>query len=445
MDWDRRRVLGVLGTSATVGLSSCLHFGDSDRFVVGSGAGSVQSLTVGSQPATTSALTARLPDGQSTRLTASDSHRANKFGHGVALSGTGSTALVSVPGGDSDAVEVFVRRHGAWRRQRRLHPADEHRDSGFGRGLTLSADGSTALVGAPGRETTHGDSAGAVYVFVRPQFVGTRRDDWQRQPTLVPETGAAGDAFGTTVALASDGKTALIGTNGHGARSADVFSASGGYWTQRHRLTAPGERSRQLGRSVALSDDGSTALLSARGHALGYVFTLTGTNWDWTATLSGTVTDGSDADRPVALSDDGSVALVATPQARVDGALSRGAIHVFVRRRDDWKREGPLVLPDGESLDRLGSSVAVGAEGRVVLAGAPGESDPNGTNAGAVYAFVRHRNGWSRHQKFVAADGGGLDRFSPVALSANGSTALVGAPGASPAGLRRRGAAYVFE
>lgn len=445
MDWERRRVLGVLGTSATVGLSSCLRFSDASDVVAETGARSIQSLDVTDRPDATEELLSQLPESQAARLIASDSHRADEFGHGVALSGDGSTALVSVPGQQSDAVEVFARNRTNWRRQTRLEPDDEHRGSGFGRAVALSSDGTTALVGAPASQTEHGDVAGSVSVFTRQRIPDNA--DWQRRTTLVPGAGSSGEAFGTSVALSGDGTIALVGTSTSSGdvRTGYLFAARGSFWTERARLTAPeGSSLGRLGRSVALTADGSTALLSARDDTLAYVFSGDD-RWDLTATLRADVADGSDADRPVALAADGSVAVVGTPQAGANGVLGRGAVHIFVHGRDGWVRRGPLVLSDAESLDRLGGAVAVGANGLVVLAGAPGESTPNGTKSGAVYAFVRQRDGWYRQRTLVAEDGGGLDRFSPVALSGDGTTALVGAPGANPTGLRRRGAAYVFN
>ncbi|WP_436903272.1 FG-GAP repeat protein [Halovenus halobia] len=448
MDWDRRHVLGLLATSATVGLSSRLQSSDGSDLVFGQSGDAVthsaQFLSATDPPDVTEELLSRLPDSQAARLTASDSHSVDEFGHSVALSETGSTALVGAPAAAGGTVELFVRRRLVWQRQARLLPDDGRRGDQFGWSVALSGDGTTALVGAPNNDTVHGDFAGAVYVFTRSQFDRPRDSDWQQRAKLVSEDGAPGDAFGTSVALAADGTIALVGTNGEDARTGYVFSGRGDLWRQHGTLTAPDDQPPRFGRSVALTADGSTALLSACGEALGYVFTRTGRRWRPTATLTADVEDRTDADRPVALAADGSLAVIGTPQASSSGAVSRGAAYIFEHGHDGWTRHGPLVLPDADSLDRLGESVAVGANGLVVLVGASGEAEPHGTKAGAVYAFLRRRDGWSQQRKLVADDGGSLDRFSLVALSRDGSTALVGAPNANPTGLRRRGAAYVF-
>lgn len=447
MDWDRRRVLGLLATSATVGLSSRLQSSDGSDLVFGQSGDSVarsaQFLSATDPPDATEELISRLPDSQAARLTASDSHSVDEFGHSVALSATGSTALVGAPAAAGGTVEVFARQQLVWRRQTRLLPDDGRRGDRFGRSVALSEDGTTALVGAPNNDTAQDNFAGAVYVFTRSRFDDPRDSEWQQRAKLVPEDGAPGEAFGASVALAADASTAFVGTS-EAAHTGYVFSGRGDFWRQDGTLTAPDDQPSRFGRSVALTADGSTALLSARGEALGYVFTQSGHRWRPTATLTADVEDGTDADRPVSLAADGSTAVIGTPQASANGAVSRGAVYIFEHSHDGWTRHGPLTLPDADSLDRLGESVAVGANGLVVLTGASGEAEPHGTKAGAVYAFLRRRDGWSQQRQLVASDGGSLDRFSLVALSGDGSTVLVGAPSANPTGLRRRGAAYVF-
>src|ERR1035437_420004 len=128
-------------------------------------------------------------------------------GTSVALSADGNTALV---GGNVDnaggfvvgdgAAWVWTRSGGVWTQQAKLaDPVDV--GSGFDQGFSvaLSADGNTALVGAP-------HNIGETKVWVRS---GTA---WTLQTRLVG-TGAAGYIVyqGEAVALSADGNTALVG------------------------------------------------------------------------------------------------------------------------------------------------------------------------------------------------------------------------------------------
>ena len=98
--------------------------------------------------------------------------------------------------------------------------------------------------------------------------------------------------FGDSVALSSDGKRALIGgpeDNG-GVGAAWVFKRKGSTWTQEAKLAGGGEIGEgAFGRSVALSSDGNTALIGAPdplpGAAL--VFTRSGSGWTQEAKLTG--------------------------------------------------------------------------------------------------------------------------------------------------------------
>ncbi len=83
--------------------------------------------------------------------------------------------------------------------------------------------------------------------------------------------GSAGDQLGASVALSSDGTTALVGASGVGGNkgAAYVFHLSGegswsSSWTPTATLTnAGGSASDALGQSAALSSDATTALLGA--------------------------------------------------------------------------------------------------------------------------------------------------------------------------------------
>src|SRR5208283_737831 len=92
--------------------------------------------------------------------------------------------------------------------------------------------------------------------------------------------------FGSSVALSSDGSTAVIGgaADNSGTGAAWVFKRSGLTWKQQGaKLTGAAEN---LGTSVALSADGNTVLIGApycKGG--GWVFTRSGSAWTQQAAL----------------------------------------------------------------------------------------------------------------------------------------------------------------
>ena len=220
----------------------------------------------------------------------------------MALSGDGSTALVGAPHKNSlsGAAYVFLRSGTSWSQQAELTASDGAPGDQFS-AVALSGDGSTALVGAPFKNS----STGAAYVFVRS---GTT---WSQQAELTASDAAAGDLFGYSVGLTGDGSTALAGARGKnsGTGAAYVFLRSGTTWSQQQELTASDAAAGDFfGFSVALSGDGSTALVGAQfknsGAGAAYVFssdpsiTATGTSFSATegVSFSGTVASFTDPD-----------------------------------------------------------------------------------------------------------------------------------------------------
>jgi hypothetical protein len=133
----------------------------------------------------------------------SDAAQGDEFGHSVALSKAGSTALVGAYGknGSAGAAYVFVRSGTAWTQQEKLIASDTASGDYFGVSVALSKAGSTALVGADLKD----NRTGAAYVFTRS---GTT---WTQQQELTASDAAQGDEFGLSVALAENGSTALVG------------------------------------------------------------------------------------------------------------------------------------------------------------------------------------------------------------------------------------------
>src|SRR5262249_40873575 len=128
----------------------------------------------------------------------------------------------------------------------------------FGGSVALSGDGSTLLIGAPQMKS----AAGVVYVF--PSFWG----GWYQSAMLLAADGVSGDEFGFAVTLSNAGSTALIGApdRNHNAGAGYVFLHSGSTWTQQPDLTASdGTMGAYFGVSVALNSNGSTALIGADG------------------------------------------------------------------------------------------------------------------------------------------------------------------------------------
>jgi len=320
---------------------------------------------------------------QAQKLVASDAAYGDSFGSSVALSGDGNTALIGAPtktvNGQqgAGAAYVFVRPSGGttWTQQQELTASDTATSDYFGFSVALSGDGNTALIDAPIKTVNGQTYAGAAYVFVRPSGGTT----WTQQQELTAPDAATSDHFGISVAMSGDGNTVLIRAsneivNGQpfaGAAYVFVRPSGGTAWTQQQELTASdAARYDFFGTSVALSDDGNTALIGASDKT-------------------------------------------------VNGQLYSGAAYIFVRPSGGttWSQQQELTASDTASSDQFGSSVALSGDGNTALIGEQ--------YAGAAYAFVRPSGGtaWAPQPELTTSSGGTFG--SSVALSGDGNTALI--------------------
>lgn len=334
----------------------------------------------------------------------------------------------------------------------KLMPADGTMDDECGYAVALSSDGNTALIGAPYADLSGSSNQGAVYVFTR------SGDNWSQQKKLIAGDGVTNDNFGVAVALSGDGNTALIGAlnaevNGNAFQGAAyVFLRGGATWSQPVKLTADdGAAGHLFGYAVALSTDGTTALIGATWSMItnygagGYVFTSSGANWTQRGKLmaaDGAVNNGFAA--AVALSGNGYTALIGAPNARSGVIPGVGAAYVFTRALTGWTQQKKLTASDGTQGAHFGWATALNGDGNTALIGAY-NAIVGRDMQGAAYVFTRSSGSWSQQQILAAEDGAEWDTFGwATALSTDGNTVLIGALNANVGGITDAGAAYVF-
>jgi FG-GAP repeat len=378
---------------------------------------------------------------QGSKLTGSGESGKGQVGFSVALSSDGNTALIGGPGDGSEAgaAWVFTRSAGVWTQQGgKLTGSGESGKGEFGFSVALGAtkEGNTALIGGPGDNSL----SGAAWVFTRTAGV------WTQQGAKLTGSGESGAGqFGVSVALASnEGNTALIGGRADNTEvgAAWVFTRTTGVWSQQgSKLTGSGESGKgDFGSSVALASEGNTALIGGRGDSAfvgaAWVFTRSAGVWTQQAKLTGGGGSGApDLGESVALSSLGNTALVGGPG---DNALA-GAAWVFTRSESGaWTQQGTKLTGSGESgAGEFGNSVALSSEGNTALIGGPGDT----TAVGAAWFFTRSGSTWTQQgaKRTGSGESGAANFGGSVALS-EGTTALIGGPGDST----ETGAAWVF-
>lgn len=372
-------------------------------------------------------------------LTAGDGAASADFGAEVSLSG--NLAAVGAYGADSGrgAVYLFARNQGGadqWDQVRRFVAPNGQRGDHFGFAVSLSGD--TLAVGAP-ESDEWGADAGMVYVFER--NIGGA-DQWGLLCQVAAAEVNAGDHFGYSVSL--DLNLLAVGAhsdqvNGVATGAAYVFHRNNGNGWFRNvmRLTAPdGAAGDRFGTAVALSGDrvvvGAHMDDNEQGGDAGaaYLFSRDwgGYNqWGLIRKMKGD-TAGDHFGRAVAMR--GSLVLVGAPSA-----AQYGRAYLYERNQNGPDGWGWIKTLSGsaEGTPRFGTAVAVSAQ--MALVGAP-DGMSGSLNSGAVHVFARDEGGWRNwgQRAYVTPVDAAADDAFGGALALDGSRALVGAQGDDPQG-----------
>ena len=323
------------------------------------------------------------------------------------------------------AVYLFARSGSTWTQQAYVKASNTGSYDYFGSSVALSDDATTLAVGAYAEDSAGtginsntpydntSTDAGAVYVFAR------SGNSWNQQAYVKASTAGAGDSFGRSVALASNGNTLAIGAHqedsaGTGPQSASqgdntaqnagavyVFTRVSGAWSQQSYIKASNTGAGDLfGGSVALSDDGNTMAVGAHGEqSLGVgVNSITQNN---------------------------------------NGGNFVGAVYVLTRTGALWSQQAYVKASNAENSDTFAflNSVSLSADGNALLVGAYFE-DGNGTGlnnasqadnsasaSGAAYFFTRIGGTWSQQAYVKPFNTGTNDYFGyAVAVAGDGNT-----------------------
>jgi hypothetical protein len=302
--------------------------------------------------------------------------------------------------------------------------------------VSLSANGDTAIV------TGYFDdsNAGAAWVWTRSGSV------WTQQGSKLVGSGAVGSAQqGRSVAISDDGSTAIVGgdLDNSNAGAAWVWTRSGGVWTQQGpKLVgsgAVGNANQAI--AVSISADGNTAIIGGASDD-----SFIGAAWVWTRsggvwTQQGPKLVGSAAlgnarqGHSVGLSADGDTAVIGGDGD--NGGV--GAAWVWTRSGGVWTQQGTKLVGSGAvGSAEQGFCVSLSADGNTALVGG---GDDNG-NAGAAWIWTRSGGGWTQQGSKLVGSGavGNAQQGISVSLSDDGSTAILG--GYADNGVA--GAAWVF-
>jgi hypothetical protein len=298
-----------------------------------------------------------------------------------------------------------------------------------GQSLSVSSDGNTVAIGAPGNDG-NGSYAGHVRIY---HYNGT---SWtQMGADIDGETSL--DYSGSSVSVSSDGNTVAIGAygndgNGSGAGHVRIYHYNGTAWSQMGADIDGEAAGDYSGWSVSLSSNGNTVAIGAPGNDengtnSGHVriYHYNGTSWTQVGADINGEAAGDQSGSSVSVSSDGNTVAIGANRNDGNGA-DAGHVQIYNYNGTAWSQVGADI--DGEATgDQSGNSVSVSSDGNTVAIGAA-YNDGNGTNAGHVRIY--HYNGTAWAQVGADIDGEAVEDYSgsSVSLSSDGNTVAIGAP-----------------
>lgn len=382
-----------------------------------------------------------------TYIKASNAQADDWFGWSIAISGDGNTLAVGAPAEDSKAIgvngeqnneqslasgAVYVFRKtetGNWQQEAYLKASNTEQpiegtnlphlpNDRFGYHVALSADGNTLAVSAILEDspangistdipcyqeniayTANGinnhvpTDSGAVYIFKRTDTV------WAQTNYVKSMYFAPGAQFGLSLAISGDGKTLAVGTPLDQAKDNRVLAQS----SSSNSAECVNSNASNFSTSSSTSSDSSTISSNA--------------------TIS--ISNSS----------------LATP-----GGSNSGAVHIFKESDTGWVHESFIKAPDARPDSNFGTSIALSVDGNILVVGADGDyTDSAGLvqsvqkdgkaysfRSGAAYVYLRTNEIHSFQQKLKPSPNLINLRFgTSVAISGDGNTISVGAPGSA--------------
>ena len=294
------------------------------------------------------------------KIVASDREAYDAFGVSVAISG--DYVIVGASGEDQDVVGanyvanagsayIFKNTSGTWSEVQKIGASDRGAQDNFGVYVAISGD--YAFVGVPWEdEDVSGNNymsvAGSAYIFKNTS--GT----WSQVQKIVASDRAAGDQFGTSVAMSGD--YVIIGAFAEdedatganyalNAGSAYIFKNTSGTWSEVQKIVTS-DRAAGDYFSVSLAISGDYAIVSAYGQD----YDAAGANY----------------------------------------VVNSGAAYIFKNTSGTWSEVQKIVASDRATSDNFGFAVAISSD--YIIVGARSEDhDAAGANyvqdAGSAYIF----------------------------------------------------------
>lgn len=298
----------------------------------------------------------------------------------------------------------------------------------YGDSVGMSGDGRTVVVGAPFNQSNN-EGAGYLHRYTS--------GSWNQDELSLSGTFSGGN-LGDAVAISKNGMYAVFTnpesdgvSNNNG--SMEVYEHDGnGIWNWRASLEGPAHTGAEMGRSVAISSDGSVVAFggppygSQNNRGRVDVFEWNGSDY---TTLQRTALEGDGTQdffgAAVDLSDDGSRIIIGAPKNGANAGYSR-----VYEWTGSWTTIHTSTSGELSNVeDDYGAFVSISGDGNTIATGSPAYSN-NGAVANQGYFKIEDISGTPALINDLVGGGAGV-QLGPVDLSTDGSRMIAGAPGSN--------------
>jgi FG-GAP repeat len=356
------------------------------------------------------------------------------FGKSVSISG--DYAIVGAP---FDYISIsstnigsvsFYRFDGAnWQLMSKVWATSPVNDDDLSFSVAIS--GSYAVAGMPGYDGVAGQQGLAI--IYKLDASGT---SWSQFQTITDINGALNDNFGKSVSI--DGNQLVVGVpNDNGTftdqGSAIVYEFNGTSWIQKTKLTdASGAASDAFGTSVSISGDRIIVgapfddnVTNANAGSI-CIFEKTGVVW---ALMTKNNNGAANDEFGTSVSISGNYVIIGIPNMLVGTNTNQGSVKFLYYDGTSWYNPTTQYLSraSGASGDNFGYSVSM--SGNFALVGIPSDDIGSNTSEGSVVLYQRIGNFWQQ-QQFITDPSGYSNNLIGHAVSIDGISKrfVIGAP-----------------
>lgn len=317
-------------------------------------------------------------------------NQGDVFGETVSISSDGNTIAIGAPGflnpsylgptGPTGYTRIFEWNGTSWI-QKGTDINGEAPNDVAGSSISLTANGNRIAIGASSNDGVNGSSSGHCRIY---EWNGSA---WNQLGNDID--GEAANDFSGSVSINATGTIVAIGASGNDAGGTNtgqvrVYEWNGSSWIQKGTDIDSDNTNASFGYTISLDASGTTFIAggySFVNSALGFVkvFSWNGTGWVQKGeTILGST--GSDFfGTAVDISQDGSIIAASSL------TLLNGYVRVFKFVGSSWIQEGSDILGEAAG-DQFGRSLSLSANGSIIAAGTP-FNDGNGTSSGHVRVF----------------------------------------------------------